>query len=78
MIAFVISGVLAAALQAAPAPPPAPVVEKPVCRRETPTGSIMSRRVCHTKAVWDAIDVANAAATDAAMDGRRNRSAPKD
>jgi hypothetical protein len=76
MIAFVLSAVLAAALQAAPAP--APVVEKPVCRRETPTGSIMSRRVCHTKAVWNAIDVANAAATDAAMDGRRNRSAPKD
>lgn len=75
MIAFVLSGALAAALQAAPAP--APVVEKPVCRRETPTGSNMSRRVCHTKAEWNAIDVANAAATNATLNGSRNGSAPK-
>lgn len=33
-----------------------PRVDKKVCRKEVATGSIMRRRVCHTKAEWDAIE----------------------
>src|SRR3546814_5180908 len=32
-----------------------PDEEKIICKREVATGSIMSRRVCHTKAEWKAI-----------------------
>jgi hypothetical protein len=31
---------------------PAPVKEKKTCRSEVPLGSIMSKRVCHTKSEW--------------------------
>lgn len=39
-----------AAAQDTSAPPPKP--EKKICRRIIPTGSIMARSVCHTKAEW--------------------------
>lgn len=63
--------------QTSPGPTPtqavaAPVVEKPICRRETPTGSNFSRNVCHTKAEWAAINGENARA----LQGRRNGSLP--
>jgi len=30
--------------------------EKKICRRERATGSIMSRRTCHTRAEWDRLE----------------------
>jgi hypothetical protein len=42
---------------AAPAAPAAPVKEKKICRSEEVTGSIMPKRVCRTKAEWDAYQV---------------------
>lgn len=38
----------------------APVKEKKSCRMLMPTGSLMSTRVCNTKAGWDAFDGHNA------------------
>jgi hypothetical protein len=57
---------------------PAPATEKKddpdrkICRREAPpTGSIMGgKRVCHTRAEWDAIDTANRANIERMQDLR--------
>jgi len=38
------------------APVAAPAKDKPVCRREEETGSVVAKRVCHTKAEWAAMD----------------------
>jgi hypothetical protein len=37
-------------------PAAAPAKEKLVCRREEETGSVVAKRVCHTKAEWAAMD----------------------
>ncbi len=43
--------------QAADAPPaPAAEKEKKVCRSEEATGSLFTKRVCHTKTEWSALD----------------------
>jgi hypothetical protein len=36
-----------------------PVKEKKICRSEASTGSIMTKRVCHTQAEWNAVTEAN-------------------
>ena len=46
--------------------------EKPICRREVATGSIMPKRTCHTKSEWVAIDQQN----QNAADNFRNRPQP--
>lgn len=46
-------------------------VEKPICRRDTPTGSNFPVRTCHSKSEWQAIDAANQAGAEATL---RNRS----
>jgi hypothetical protein len=55
---------LAQAATTQPAPPASPVAnapsEKKTCRREEDLGTIISKRVCHTKAEWSAIDAQNA------------------
>lgn len=33
--------------------------QKRVCRTMTPTGSIMTKRVCHTRKEWDALTTAS-------------------
>ncbi len=67
-IAFVlVASLLTTAAMAAddtPKPPADAAAEKKVCRREEATGSIMGKRVCHTKSEWAAIDVANARAME--------------
>lgn len=45
-----------------------PVKEKPICEREAPTGSLIAKRVCHTKAEWNALH--NAGQDE--VDGIRN------
>ena len=42
------------------APAATPVKEKKICRSDDETGSIMPKRICHTKAEWVEIDQANA------------------
>ena len=71
--AIVPLGLLAAAAQAddetpVPATQDAPK-EKTVCRRETPTGSILPKRTCRTVSEWAAVDKQNEA-TDV-RNGRR-------
>ncbi len=42
--------------QAEPAPPPAPVKERKICRVQETTGSrLASKRICKTQAEWDEI-----------------------
>ena len=79
MIVSLLSLLLAATPQATPTPAPAsavPKVEKPICRRETPTGSTLQQRICHTRAEWAAIDAANASGVDA-LQGARRGSIPR-
>ena len=52
-----------------------PAEEKKVCRREETTGSIMTRRVCHTKAEWAQIDEPNQRANDQFNNARRSGTA---
>jgi predicted secreted protein len=47
---------------------------KRICRSEVPTGSMMSKSVCHTRAEWQSIDEQNQAATDQAIRSRRTNS----
>ncbi len=61
-ILAVVSISTAAAAQNETMPPPAP--EKKICRSENVTGSMMAKRVCHTRSEWSAINAANEAATD--------------
>ena len=49
---------------AADTPAPPPPKERKICRSEAPTGSIMVRRVCRTKAEWDAINERSAQNVD--------------
>nr|WP_294815915.1 hypothetical protein [uncultured Sphingomonas sp.] len=42
----------AAIAQDAPIDPTKPVQEKKLCRSVTPTGSVMSKRICLTKTEW--------------------------
>jgi hypothetical protein len=51
-----------AADQAPVAPSPEP--EKQSCRREVVTGSNLSKRICHSKDEWKALDQARRAAAD--------------
>lgn len=80
MIASLLLGLIATASQAgqpAPAPAPAPsppAADKPICRREVPTGSNFARRVCHTKAQWASIDGANQRGAESALENRRANS----
>ncbi|MCU6455244.1 hypothetical protein LPN01_14250 [Sphingomonas sp. A2-49] len=77
MIVSLLSLLLAAVPQASATPSPAvPKADKPVCRREVPTGSTLQQRVCHSRAEWAAIDAANAGSVDA-MQGARRGSLPR-
>lgn len=57
-----------AATQAA-VPAPTPVKERKICHDEPETGSLISKRTCHTKAEWDAI----AKASQHDIDAFRNK-----
>jgi hypothetical protein len=54
-----------------PAPPPS-ASEKKICQSETATGSMFSKRVCHTRAEWDAIAQQRSASVDRARSSRGN------
>src|SRR5688500_14607561 len=51
-VALVATGTAALPQDAAPPAPAEQVKEKKICRSETPTGSVMAKRVCRTKAEW--------------------------
>ena len=58
MLALV-AGIPAAIAQDAPqAAPEKPAEEKKICRAVTPTGSVMSKRVCLTAAEWKKLNAA--------------------
>jgi len=48
--------------------------EKMICKREVATGSIMSRRICHTRAEWKAIEDQGKADIDRTRAMERSRS----
>jgi hypothetical protein len=75
MIAMLFAALVAVPLQAAPGPAPSPspaTADRPICRREVPTGSNFAKKVCHTRADWAAIDDANARNAGSALDNRRS------
>jgi hypothetical protein len=49
----------------APAPTQVPAKEHKICQDEPETGSLISKRTCHTKAEWAAINKGYAHDTDA-------------
>ncbi len=51
-----------------------PDAEKKICKREVATGSIMSRRICHTRAEWDQLEAKGKADLDRARAMERSRS----
>ncbi|MFC0203066.1 hypothetical protein [Novosphingobium soli] len=56
------------AQDAAKTAPAAPPKEKKICRSEQKTGSMMTKRTCHTAAEWSAIDQNNATSARRFMD----------
>ncbi len=56
----------AGATAVAPAPVLAP--DKKICRSQVPLGSIMSKRICHTRSEWAAIRASDNAAAANALD----------
>ncbi len=71
LIAFALQAAATPAVQ--PAATPDAAAEKPICRRETPVGSHLIKRVCHTKAQWATINATNAQDTDTALRQRQSR-----
>jgi hypothetical protein len=59
------------AMQAAPAKA---VEEKKVCKTEIVTGSVMTKRVCHTKEEWAQIEGRSRSDLDRARDTNRSKS----
>lgn len=51
-----------------------PNLDKKICRNESVTGSIMSRRVCHTKAEWEALEAKGKADLERTREMERSRS----
>lgn len=51
-----------------------PAAEKKICRKAQSTGSIMTRRVCHTQAEWDSISAQGQADLDRTRSMERSRS----
>lgn len=54
--------------------PAEPAKEKTICRKAVATGSIMSKRVCKTKAEWDAIEAASREDLQRTLDQERSKS----
>ena len=51
-----------------------PDPNKVLCRREVPTGSVMAKKVCRTRAQWDAIAQASQEDLNRTRDMERSRS----
>jgi hypothetical protein len=51
-----------------------PVAEKKICRKSQSTGSIMTRRVCHTRAEWDSLSAKGKSDLDRTRSMERSRS----
>ncbi|SKB40325.1 hypothetical protein [Sphingopyxis flava] len=75
-LAALLAGAPAAAQAAAPdkASADKPDADKKICKREIATGSIMSRRTCHTKAEWDQLEARGKADLDRTRAMERSRS----
>ncbi len=79
-LAVLLAAVPAAAFAVDADEPPVaqPDEEKVICKREVATGSIMSRRVCLTKAEWKAIEEQSKADLDRTRAMERSRSLVKE
>jgi len=64
----------AAAQDSSTAAPAKPAKEKKICHLDTGTGSIVPKRVCHTRAEWAEIEKQNANSTDRYTDQRDHNS----
>ena len=53
-----------------------PAKDQKICRREETTGSVISTRVCLTKAEWVAVDAERQRAADQFSASRRNSRGP--
>ena len=62
--------------QAAPSPSRNDGSEKRICRQDPSTGTILPKRICHTKAEWNAIRAHDTVDTDNAFDRRGNNRLP--
>jgi len=51
-----------------------PSAEKKICRTERATGSYFTKRICHTKAEWDALEARSTADLDRTRAMERSRS----
>jgi hypothetical protein len=47
--------------------------EKKICRRVVPTGSVMAKTTCHTKAEWDAMSAKGRSDLDRQINQERMR-----
>ena len=54
MLLMMMTGLMLEAVPAQSKPAPAP--DKKICRSQVATGSMMSRKICHTHTEWAAID----------------------
>jgi len=59
MLAAALAAFLASPLAAADSDQQPPKKERRICRESEPTGSRLTKRVCHTKSEWAEIDKAN-------------------
>ncbi|MGU3389124.1 hypothetical protein [Sphingomonas sp. M1A8_2b] len=76
MLVMLLSGL---AMQATPAPGAVKLAADPnktICRKETATGSIMGRRVCHTRAEWSAMTKSESGGRDNFRDQTTNPGLP--
>lgn len=55
LLFFAVSLLAASPEASAAAPAPAPAKEKMICRDDPETGSLIPKRICHTKAQWQEI-----------------------
>ena len=56
MLSTILIGLTMQAATAAPAAKPLANPNKRICRADTDTGSLMAKRICHTRAEWAAMD----------------------
>jgi hypothetical protein len=76
LIATMLNSVLVACpalAQETPAPAPAPVREKKICRSQETVGTLLTKTVCHTKTEWADIDARNQRSADDTMSNRGAR-----
>ena len=73
-LAFAMTAAAVAPAYAAKEPTSPVDPDKKICRKQETTGSIMTKRICHTKAEWAQIDKVNGQDAERALSKRRTGS----